>query len=274
MPQASVLAANQIQKIEVKWVTLPSLSPKGKPLPDGNTYGKGFFYKTYFINTYGLVDSIHRMNGEREVFEKQIFAYDTEQRLIKLATIKADGSVKNLQTVCKTSEGDWHYQIWNHGNLEREVISRTDSLVERTIYHRQNAYCVEAYDFEQEVNTRTWYNNEIMVYHEKYQWITQDGKPEKVAYSEYQLEDGKEKNFTRDYPLLEDGNLVGHETNWLGTDVNWFANYFTRIDVFLGIQYPHEASFEEDDLIKESSIVEIGNYDGTRYRHYYTFEYE
>ncbi|MEL7535015.1 MAG: hypothetical protein AAFN10_27175, partial [Bacteroidota bacterium] len=158
LPTAEILAANQIQKIKVKWVTLPSISPKGEVLDNTTSFGKNFWYKTYFINSFGQVDSIHRMNGQWEVFEKEIFAYDAQQRLIRLATITADGKEKSLQTVCKTPEGDWHYQLWSLGRLEREIISRADSLVERSILHRPDAYCVEAYDFEQEINTLTWYH--------------------------------------------------------------------------------------------------------------------
>ncbi|MEL7532939.1 MAG: hypothetical protein AAFN10_16585, partial [Bacteroidota bacterium] len=113
-----------------------------------------------------------------------------------------------------------------------------------------------------------------VVHHEKYQWITQNGQPEKIAYYEYELNEGRKKTFEQAYPLQADGSLVGHETNWLRTDINWLVNYYERIERFPGIQYPIEASFDEQSLLKESPIVELHNYDGTLYRHYYTFEYE
>lgn len=273
LPSAQVLVANQVQKIYVNWISMTSLSPKGKELKDKEGFRPSFKQLIYFINPFGQVDSLHLTDRVGQLYEKDIFTYDEQQRLIKLEKITTKGEVKKSESVCQTQDGYWHYQRWNQGQLEHEIISRLDSLVERTIYHRTNDVIVEAYDFEQEISSRTFINGDEIVAQEKYQWVIEDEKPVKLIYHTSGIEDGKKKIFDKDYLIREDGYLENYPSGH-GKDPNWALNFHDRIDRFEGIRHQTWTFFEEETLITKSPIVELINYDGTRYRHYYTFEYE
>ncbi|MFK7925113.1 MAG: hypothetical protein AB8H47_24365 [Bacteroidia bacterium] len=274
LPAPEVLVAKHVQKITVRWQNMTSISPSGKESSSKRNIFGSFSQTIYFINPFGQPDSIQYTNDRTVVYEKDIFTYDQQQRLIKLEKLSADGKIKSAELLIKNETGNWCYRNWDQGFLKYEKEIRPDSMIIRTNYFRPNSVNIETHDFDREVSTSTWYLDEKIVNQKTNKWIVEDGKPIKLIYHEYQNEEGREKTFDREYKLQADGHLEGHPQNWLRTDIYWDTNYNTRADKFEGIRHPSKEFFEEETLLTRSPVVELMNYDGTVYRHYHTFAYE
>jgi hypothetical protein len=159
---------------------------------------------------------------------------------------------------------------WNRGDLALEKKITADSIVYETVWHStsqsRHHYHAITYDLEKDIQAETRYStddNEV-IFSKNYQWITDNGVPDRFIYTNCFRGNEREsmRNKTTEFKVAEDGSVI-NKHNGLFTDPFHMFNYYKRYEMFEGIPDPHERLLVEDHLLSEKEFAHLLKFDGT-----------
>lgn len=279
-PSLAVLQANGVKAMEIYQ---QASYYTGGPEKDRRTLNADidttpFFYKVFYFNTHGMVDSIIYYpvaNGRHRI---SIYTYDGSM-IIGQRDLNADGLEINRWEIQQITNQGWVSKAWENGHLRSKTIINTDSIITATYgYYGNDTNWVSATLYDPIANKRTekWRGKDGAYRTETYTWYAMLGQPDSFLHTLEEREVGKNNIIYKQkvYPLDSAGNVVN---KYLGRfdDPYLHYNYFDRYDTLKAPQFGEQSSFKANTLVDQQELKTLYTFSGIflvyRYRIRYRF---
>lgn len=276
LAKPQVLAAAKVKSVSVQKIALRQ-EKMGKPEAlDPDFHRSEAIIITYFFNDRGLIDSVY--HGPKEngsYYKKEVLLYDSLGRVMEVSSTGMNGEVISKTSVIKTEDGNWYIPSWDRGVLNSELYSRPDSMVYKSIMYRGHgkykSKMIYLYDTVLDLRSETWYQNDEIQSQRTYQWISDQGNPQRFIYSEYvkgETEEAKIETYD-----VDSSGMVINELNGLIWDPFRSENFFERFKIYKGLKHYHQNMFREEEIVYELEKSELLTFDGTEIVYRYVFNY-
>lgn len=279
LPKAEVLVKNGIKVIHITKTALRKENAKGKVILDGSLDKTPGLLRSFFVNPFGRIDSMHQYYADTSSFNRHIFRFGLNNELLEIKIINPKLEVINRTLLERTSNNQFHQLQWNSGILTSDLKATADSIIyENTWVQSFNPikyYTITTYNLEQDYQTKITYADEKEVKKQTYQWLANNGIPYAFIYSKNTLGDENNKpiSVTRKYGVAKDGS-VESENKGLFTDPFYSFNYFKRHIRYTGIKHPFKSLLRASTLITHQESSEIYDFDGNSIVYQYTISYK
>ncbi len=279
LPKAEVLVANDVKIIHVNQSSLRLENTQKEDCTPESFDRTKRWVASFYINPNGRIDSIYTYPTDSGYHKKEVFTYDALGHLVEAIVVSSDGKILQRNLVERTAQNQFYQRNWEHGEITREVWSRSDSITFKTIYHKQHKpvhiYFEHTYDIEKNIKKEAVYNGYRLTRMESKQWISENGVPKRFLYKTFEQEDKKDKPKTESHELIVDSTgAVVNKLQDVIFDPFRLDNYFKRYESYKGNAFPRESTFVEDHLVKEEEVSALWRFDGKFMVYLYEFEYE